>query len=640
TRSDNQFCLKYRVIFISPETALSTQFHDKVLKKRIFRENIMQLIIDESHSASEWGENFRPEYAELGKLLARLPSGLPVLLASATMPEDVLRDVLFKVGLPQNPARVAVSNAKQNVALSVRVLQHPSNTYADLYTLLPTHENEAFPQTLIYVNSRIQAEEIQDFFRTRRPSHIPAESFEFYHRNITQQRKEHIQDGLRSGRLCCVIATDALGMGMDFPSIRRVALWHEPLSFLSLIQKIGRCARQPVEVGEAILYITKVSYAKHLTVLEAEREEQGQEDTEEQDTENAQTSYEGLVDRIAIMDQEDSEPDKVQRRKMNRARSALEAWDHKHLSLFIATSGCRRVPWDEFFDNGAKLPFFIRSDDARCCDNCNPDLFPVETIKLSYPYPTRASHTTRPSDDLSAAVTSALHEWRSEAVQLYYPGQVTILGQYLLDDEVINKIAARPRLVTAVDIFCHVIPWRLGVERYGGDVVQIVTGICSLYPDPIQLAREEREHQELVKAANEEYREVLKKAFQECYDAVYDIRTGRMVKKGARNKQYYEDERKCQPFLALPRKTVWPLYYEVIQHPISISHIRNMMLAGPSKGYSSLKEFVAAWRLLFSNARTFNEPNSLIYIYADDLETAFNTQLNITIQRYNFPSIE
>ncbi|KAJ3977853.1 P-loop containing nucleoside triphosphate hydrolase protein [Lentinula raphanica] len=208
TRSDNQFCLKYRVIFISPETALSTQFHDKVLKKRIFRENIMQLIIDESHSASEWGENFRPEYAELGKLLARLPSGLPVLLASATMPEDVLRDVLFKVGLPQNPARVAVSNAKQNVALSVRVLQHPSNTYADLYTLLPTHENKVFPQTLIYVNSRIQAEEIQDFFRTRRPSHIPAESFEFYHRNITQQQKEHIQDGLRSGRLCCVIATD------------------------------------------------------------------------------------------------------------------------------------------------------------------------------------------------------------------------------------------------------------------------------------------------------------------------------------------------------------------------------------------------------------------------------------------------
>ncbi|KAJ3973394.1 P-loop containing nucleoside triphosphate hydrolase protein [Lentinula raphanica] len=212
TRSDNQICLKYRVIFISPETALSTQFHDKVLKKQIFRENIMQLIIDESHSASEWGENFRPEYAELGKLLARLPSGLPVLLASATMPEDVLRDVLFKVGLPQNPARVAVSNAKQNVALSVRVLQHPSNTYADLYTLLPTHKNKVFLQTLIYVNSRIQAKEIQDFFRTRRPSHIPAESFEFYHRNITQQRKEHIQDGLRSGRLCCVIATDALGM--------------------------------------------------------------------------------------------------------------------------------------------------------------------------------------------------------------------------------------------------------------------------------------------------------------------------------------------------------------------------------------------------------------------------------------------
>ncbi|KAJ3846160.1 Bromodomain-containing protein, partial [Lentinula lateritia] len=68
----------------------------------------------------------------------------------------------------------------------------------------------------------------------------------------------------------------------------------------------------------------------------------------------------------------------------------------------------------------------------------------------------------------------------------------------------------------------------------------------------------------------------------------------------------------------------WPLYYEVIKDPISMSHIRNLMLAGPSKGYSTLAEFVVAWRLLFSNARTFNEPNSQICKYADELEGVFN----------------
>ncbi|KAE9383070.1 hypothetical protein BT96DRAFT_743920, partial [Gymnopus androsaceus JB14] len=69
---------------------------------------------------------------------------------------------------------------------------------------------------------------------------------------------------------------------------------------------------------------------------------------------------------------------------------------------------------------------------------------------------------------------------------------------------------------------------------------------------------------------------------------------------------------------------VWPLYYEVIQNPISMAQIRNMMLAGPSRGYATLQEFVDAWRLLFSNARTFNEPGSQIYCAADDLEKVFN----------------
>ncbi|KAE9403721.1 hypothetical protein BT96DRAFT_1078548, partial [Gymnopus androsaceus JB14] len=119
----------------------------------------------------------------------------------------------------------------------------------------------------------------------------------------------------------------------------------------------------------------------------------------------------------------------------------------------------------------------------------------------------------------------------------------------------LNKIAARPRMVTTVDIFRHVIPWGLGVERYGTEVVLIVSGICSLHLDPVQVAHEEQEHQHLVNTANKEYRETLEKAFRECYEAVYDVRTGQMVKKGPRNNQHFEEERKCQPFLALPRKT-------------------------------------------------------------------------------------
>lgn len=208
--------MKYCAIFVSPETALSNSFHEKILKNKVFRDNCIELVVDEAHSASEWGDDFRPEYAEIGKLRGRLPSGLPVLLASATMPGDVIRDALFKVGAPQDSVRVSVSNAKPNVALSVRIMQHPQSTYADLLSLFHKEADGGpaveFPQTIIYVNSRTEAEQIQDFLRKHRPSHIPAEAFEFYHRNIGPKRKQYIQEGLQTGKIRCVIATDALGM--------------------------------------------------------------------------------------------------------------------------------------------------------------------------------------------------------------------------------------------------------------------------------------------------------------------------------------------------------------------------------------------------------------------------------------------
>lgn len=126
------------------------------------------------------------------------------------MPGDVIRDALFKVGAPQDTVRVSVSNAKLNVVLSVRIMQHPQLTYADLLSLF--HMEADGGQTIIYVNSRTEAEQIQDFLCKHRPSHMPAEAFKFYHRNIGPRRKQYIQEGLWTGQIRCVIATDALGM--------------------------------------------------------------------------------------------------------------------------------------------------------------------------------------------------------------------------------------------------------------------------------------------------------------------------------------------------------------------------------------------------------------------------------------------
>ncbi len=84
------------------------------------------------------------------------------MAASATVPHDVISEIQDKLGFGQDFQTISVSNNKPNVALSVRTLQHPRDTFADLLFLFPRSGTSAndFIQTLIYVNSCQEAERI------------------------------------------------------------------------------------------------------------------------------------------------------------------------------------------------------------------------------------------------------------------------------------------------------------------------------------------------------------------------------------------------------------------------------------------------------------------------------------------------
>ncbi|KAJ6595365.1 hypothetical protein B0H10DRAFT_2197355 [Mycena sp. CBHHK59/15] len=115
----------------------------------------------------------------------------------------------------------------------------------------------------MYTDDRPEVEKIEEFLRPNAPEHIVEEAFEFYHRHVDEDRKQSIQDRINNGSLRGVAATDALRMGMDFKRIMHIILWLCPRSFLSLVQKIGRCGRLAELLGEAILYITSAAYMCH-----------------------------------------------------------------------------------------------------------------------------------------------------------------------------------------------------------------------------------------------------------------------------------------------------------------------------------------------------------------------------------------
>ncbi|CAF1626930.1 unnamed protein product [Rotaria magnacalcarata] len=66
-------------------------------------------------------------------------------------------------------------------------------------------------------------------------------------------------------------------------------------------------------------------------------------------------------------------------------------------------------------------------------------------------------------------------------------------------------------------------------------------------------------------------------------------------------------------FLTLPSKIDYPDYYEIIQKPIDIRRIE-------SRQYSSINELSSDLKLMFDNALLYNEPGSMIYRDALNLQ--------------------
>jgi len=103
-------------------------------------------------------------------------------------------------------------------------------------------------------------------------------------------------------------------------------------------------------------------------------------------------------------------------------------------------------------------------------------------------------------------------------------------------------------------------------------------------------------------------RERLKKAFMECLRPVMACEDG-------------TGRKRCELFKELPNKRDYPDYYQLIIQPISISQIKKRVKEGY---YKTVQQYRDDWRLMFRNARTYNQEDSWVYVDADEMEKVFN----------------
>ncbi|PIA14907.1 Bromodomain-containing protein, partial [Coemansia reversa NRRL 1564] len=77
-------------------------------------------------------------------------------------------------------------------------------------------------------------------------------------------------------------------------------------------------------------------------------------------------------------------------------------------------------------------------------------------------------------------------------------------------------------------------------------------------------------------------------------------------------------------FLELPSRRDYPDYYMIIRQPIAIKTIRRNVKAHK---YASVAAFHHDWKLMFDNARTYNEEGSMVYNDACALQRVLEEKL-------------
>jgi ATP-dependent Lhr-like helicase len=104
--------------------------------------------------------------------------------------------------------------------------------------------------TLVFTNTRSQAERWFDALRTARPDW--RKTIALHHGSVDRDLRSQAEEGLRRGKLKCVVATSSLDLGVDFGPVEQVLQVGSPKGIARLLQRAGRSGHAPGATGRLV----------------------------------------------------------------------------------------------------------------------------------------------------------------------------------------------------------------------------------------------------------------------------------------------------------------------------------------------------------------------------------------------------
>lgn len=228
-----------RVWISSPESAFTEKNWQEI---RDWKPTL--IAIDEAHCLKEWGENFRPAYRKITEYVKALGTSR-TLWMSATFPRETLSEL--ETTLPGNWKTQGVFRMPENLKVIEEKVSFSDRVERVRHSVL-----EKRTAGLIFASTRKNTEKYAALFRRE------GKSIFTYHAGLSDEERRIVEQTLQMGShsssaATSVVATNAFGMGMDYPHLDWVILAQAPLSLLGLMQSLGRVARGKRE-GNAEIY--------------------------------------------------------------------------------------------------------------------------------------------------------------------------------------------------------------------------------------------------------------------------------------------------------------------------------------------------------------------------------------------------
>ena len=226
----------YRIVYVAPERLMTNGFLTFAKAAPI-----AQVVVDEAHCVSQWGQDFRPGYLQIEPFIRELPVRPRVSAFTATATDTVRADIIRLLAL-RNPLGASTGFDRPNLYFEVR---RGGDRDGQLMRFVRERQGQS---GIVYCGTRKGVEEVTRMLNQNGMDAVG------YHAGMEDAVRQQAQEDFVSDRVPVIVATNAFGMGIDKSNVSYVVHYNMPKDLESYYQEAGRAGRDGEDAVCCLLY--------------------------------------------------------------------------------------------------------------------------------------------------------------------------------------------------------------------------------------------------------------------------------------------------------------------------------------------------------------------------------------------------